>query len=82
MLLSEIIEMYGPNAEVVSLITTEEIEYILSNTLSIKKYDFDSKTWDEIMSRSKKSIVNQLKEPFLRNLIGTELAKYVKEGPA
>ena len=81
MLLREIVDMYSPKAEVVSLITTEEIDFILSQKLGIKKSDYDAQVWTEIVSRSKKAIVRHLKESLLIDLIGKGLAEYVKEGP-
>jgi len=81
MFLSEIVDLYGPKAEKVCLITSEEIEDILSNELDIKKADFDSKTWDEIISRSQKAVADNINISFLKNLIGNGLAEYVKEGP-
>jgi len=81
MFLSEIVEMYSPNAEIVCLVTTEEIEYLLSQKLGIKKTDFDNRVWDEIMSRSKKAVASHFKDSLLVNLIGHGLAEYVKEGP-
>ena len=42
MLLREIVQMYSPKAEVVSLVTTEEIDFILSQKLGIKKADYDA----------------------------------------
>ena len=81
MLLREIVQMYSPKAEVVSLVTTEEIDFILSLKLGIKKADYDAKVWAEIVSRSKKAIVDHFKETLLINLIGNSVAEYVKEGP-
>ena len=81
MLLREIVKMYSPKAEVVSLVTTEEIDFILSQKLGIKKADYDAHVWAEIVSRSKKAIVAHFKETLLINLIGNSLAEYVKEGP-
>jgi len=81
MLLKEIVDMYSPKAEVVSVVTTEEIDFILSQKLGIKKADYDDVVWAEIVSRSKKAVVDNFKEALLIDLIGKSLAEYVKEGP-
>lgn len=81
MFLSEMVQMYNQKAEVVSLITSEEIEYLLSQKLGVKKTDFEDHVWVEIMSRSKKAIAGHLKDSLLISLIGNSLADYVQEGP-
>lgn len=81
MLISEIHKLYRSNEEVVSLITTEDIEVILTQQLGLKKSDFEINFWDEIVSRCHKAISNHITEKLLFNLMGKELSEFVMEGP-
>ena len=52
MYLSETVAMYNPRAEVVSLITTEEIEWQLTKEIGLKKEaEFTQDEWAKIWAK-------------------------------
>ena len=81
MFLSEIVKIYTPKAEVISLTTTEEIEWLLSREFKIKKTDFSSEEWERIIKRCSRCIRNYTRYSVLGSLLKSEIIKMAIEGP-
>jgi hypothetical protein len=74
MLISEIPQIYDQKSKVISLITVNEIEMILSRDLKVKKCDFRKEEWDEIIEHAQEmvnkhtnyiALANVMKEGFI-----------------
>lgn len=80
MFMSEIIKIYSPKAEVISLTTTEEIEWLLSRELKLKKSDFSPEEWEKIIKHCSRSIRNYTRYSQIGSLIKNEIVKMALEG--
>lgn len=79
MYLSETVVMYNPRAEVVSLITTEEIEWQLTKEIGLKKADFTPDEWAKIIQSSTMAIRHYFKYAQVGFLVKNEAEKVCPE---
>jgi response regulator of citrate/malate metabolism len=79
MYLSETVAMYNPRAEVVSLITTEEIEWQLTKEIGLKKAEFTQDEWAKIIQGSTMAIRHYFKYAQVGALVKNEAEKVCPE---
>ena len=77
--LSETVVIYNPKAEVVSLITTEEIEWQLTKEIGLRKADFTIDEWDRIIHSSTLAIRHYFKYAQIGALVKKEAERVCPE---
>ena len=75
MFLSEIVGIYKPEVKVITLITTEEIEWRLCRDSNLKKSDFTKEEWAQLMESCSLSIRNSIPYSKIGSLIKNEVGK-------
>ncbi len=75
MFLSEIARKYKPEVRVISVITTEEMEWLLYRDSNLKRVDFTKEEWAKLMESCSLSIRNSIPYSKIGSLIKNEVGK-------